>query len=1020
MQGRTKDIVSDWDVGIDNLHETILTTDANGYITKWNKGAERLFGYTAEEAIGRHAEICYERGLEAMEREIIAPLKRDGRLDFIGKMINKSGEVFDGHTLGSLITAPDGKVTGMVGYMRDITKRKRVDDVFRRYQQIISVSPDMMSLVGPDYIYLAVNDAYVKALGRPKEEIIGHHVSEFVGQDGFEQAVKPKLDASLAGISGRLEGWFDYPDHGQRYMDIVYEPVRNDGDAIIGVAVSIRDLTDRRRVEDDLAKQTELLQRAEKLAHVGHFRRPLVDGNIYWSDEMYRIFGVDRETVVLTRDSVLASLHPDDAERYVKQLDAATARGGSVEVDFRGVRPDGEIRHIHAEVETELSNTGVTVAIFGAVKDVTEIFAAEAKLRQREAELSSITRLSPTGIFRVDRSGRATFINERWYETMGFAPDSDAGARWHRAIHPDDRDVAIKICKDSIAQCVPFAAEFRVIRPDRSVAWTYSEATPERDPNGEVTGFVGFTLDITERKAAEAQLLAARTLAESGERIRLAFENISSGSLVISAKGIIEIFNSAAGKIFGYTAEQVVGQNVEMLMPVPVRNKHEGYIRDYLETGEAKVVGIGREVVGLRKNGEEFPMHINVGVLTLGDEVSFIGSITDLTGTKSLEEQVRRSQRLEAVGQLTGGVAHDFNNLLAIMIGNAELLESLIGEDEEVKKPVKAIIAAVDRGASLTQRLLAFSRRQTLSPVANDVSDLIVGLEDMLRRTLGETVDLRIEDMPDLWPATIDPHQFENALVNLAINARDAMPDGGTLSIEAANVTLDEAFVMQLDEVTPGDYVKVAVSDTGSGMPPEVLEKVFEPFFTTKEVGEGSGLGLSMVYGFAKQSGGHITIYSEVDQGTTVSLYLPRSEDPIVQDDIKDETAEFEQRSERILVVEDDEDVRNVAVYLLRDQGYEIVDAKDGVEAVNHLTKGKAFDLLFTDVVLPGGMNGVKIAEQAKRLQPNIKVIYTTGYAENAFVHNGPLDPGITVVNKPYRRAELLEKVRAILDSEEV
>ena len=370
---------------------------------------------------------------------------------------------------------------------------------------------------------------------------------------------------------------------------------------------------------------------------------------------------------------------------------------------------------------------------------------------------------------------------------------------------------------------------------------------------------------------------------------------------------------------------------------------------------------------------------------------------------------------MEAVGQLTGGVAHDFNNLLAVMLGNAELLELRLGEAGDTQQHIEGIKGAIFRGSSLTQRLLAFSRQQLLSPVSADVSSLMDGLDDMLRRTLGEAIDLRIEAAPDLWPAMIDPHQFENALINLAVNARDASPEGGTLVIEATNVTLDKAYAESHEEVTQGDYVKVAVSDFGTGMPAPVLERAFEPFFTTKPVGQGSGLGLSMVYGFVKQSRGHITIYSEVDHGTTVKLYLPRSREAAVACDAEDKTPEFAPGSERILVVEDDPDVRAIPVAILRNQGYEVAEAADAGQAIDHLKAGPPFDLLFTDIVLPGGMNGVEIAAQAKRLQPEIKVIFTTGYAEHALAHNGILDPGMTLVTKPYRRAELLEAVRAAL-----
>jgi CheY-like chemotaxis protein len=350
------------------------------------------------------------------------------------------------------------------------------------------------------------------------------------------------------------------------------------------------------------------------------------------------------------------------------------------------------------------------------------------------------------------------------------------------------------------------------------------------------------------------------------------------------------------------------------------------------------------------------------------------------------------------------------------LIGYAELLKIGDREGEEANRSIEAIIAAIDRGSSLTARLLAFSRKSTLSPAATDVSDVVGGLYNMLQRSLGETVELRIESAPDLWPAMIDPHQFENALVNLTINARDAMPQGGTLTIETSNVALDKAYADRHEEVTPGEYVLVAVSDTGTGMPSAVLEQVFDPFFTTKDVGKGSGLGLSMVYGFAKQSGGHVAIYSEVDHGTTVQLYMPRAHESAAESRAEDDAVEIAGGSERILVVEDDPNVRNIPVRIFRAHGYDVVEAVNGADAVEQLEKGQPFDLLFTDVVLPDGMNGVEIAEEARRLQPGIKVLYTTGYAENAVVHSGQLDPGVTLVNKPYRRTELLKTARAVLD----
>jgi PAS domain S-box-containing protein len=635
---------------------------------------------------------------------------------------------------------------------------------------------------------------------------------------------------------------------------------------------------------------------------------------------------------------------------------------------------------------------------------------SEKSLRMARDQLESVLSNLPGGVFRrvlrPDGTEYMEYYMGQLARTLGL--ETQFGVNPPKLVSeftfPEYVNVRDEAVRKSAEQMAPCLFEYPVRMPEGPILWVQSVSIPHRRDNGEIV-WDGLNLDITERKMAE-------------EKFRTAFDHVTVGNIVIDGNGIIGSCNKAAQDIFGYAAGEVIGQNVSMLMPEPYVSEHDTYIQNYVETTNPMIIGVGREVTGLRKNGEEFPMHLGIGVITSGGSESFIGSITDLTELKVLETQLRQSQKMEAVGQLTGGIAHDFNNLLAVMLGNTEMLGDSI-DDEKAKHNIEALIKAVGRAESLTNRLLAFSRQQTLSPVAAYVTDLIGGLEDMLRRTLGETVDLRVEAGLDLWPATIDPHQFENALVNLAVNARDAMPQGGRLTVEIANVTLDETHAAQYEEVTPGDYVMVAVSDTGAGMPPEVLEKVFEPFFTTKEVGEGSGLGLSMVYGFVKQSNGHVTIDSEAGHGTKVELYMPRSREAVTRKDAAKDTPKFAPGSERILVVEDDESVREIPATILRDHGYVVVEAADAKQAIRHLKDGKPFDLLFTDVILPGGMNGVEIADQAKTLQPGIKVLYTTGYAENLVVHHGRLDPDKTLVNKPYRRAELLEKVRSMLDGKD-
>jgi PAS domain S-box-containing protein len=486
---------------------------------------------------------------------------------------------------------------------------------------------------------------------------------------------------------------------------------------------------------------------------------------------------------------------------------------------------------------------------------------------------------------------------------------------------------------------------------------------------------------------------------------------------ITDVKGNITYVNDKFCALSGYSREELIGQNHNII-------KSDEHPKEmFVELW--KTIANGNPwhgvIKNIKKNGDIYWVKSTIApdLNAQGKPQRYVSFRTEITEQKNLEQRLLQAQRMEAVGQLTGGIAHDFNNLLGVILGNAEMVEDRVQGDEIAKGRIEALLTAVKRGAALTYRLLAFSRQQRLSPTTVDINDLIFSLEDMLHRTLGETVDLRVKATPGLWGAVIDTSQLENALVNLAVNARDAMPKGGTLTIETANVTLDEAYAEEHIEVTPGDYVMVAVSDSGTGMPPEVLEKVFEPFFTTKGMGKGTGLGLSMVYGFVKQSKGHITVYSEIDHGTTVKLYMIRTEEYAPKESTKEDTQELALGTERILIVEDDESLREVPVFFLQDQGYEVVEAENGKEAIKLLKDDSPFDLLFTDIVLPGGMNGVEIAEQAKQIQPNIKFLYTTGYTENAIIHQGQLGAGANLINKPYQRAELLERVRKVLDNKD-
>jgi len=664
---------------------------------------------------------------------------------------------------------------------------------------------------------------------------------------------------------------------------------------------------------------------------------------------------------------------------------------------------------------------GIGIAIFVVRREreiANELMSSTAQAVSNEDKYSRLLEGSLQGIV-VVRDWEILFVNRSYTEIFGYETSHELiGVNMlDQLVAPEERDVLLARGErhlrgevvESHLETYGVCRDGAVIRLDCLVSAI--------DWEGKAAVQVA-VIDITERKRFEENLLRSEaSLQETKSLLDSAIQSFSDGFVLFDADERFVFANDHyldAHELVreiqtpGTKFSEIVRKLVEVGFYGNEVDQNEEFIRERLELFRA-----GKPYQYCSDDGIWFEVF---SYRTVDGGTALVRS--DITERKNLEHKLAHAQRMEAVGQLTGGVAHDFNNLLAVMVGNAEIIEDTVGDNDTLRNNARMIIQAVDRGASLTNRLLAFSRQQPLVPAASDITGLIVNLEDMLRRTLGETIEMKVQSEPELWPATIDPHQFENALINLAINARDAMDSGGELVIASGNVVLDDAYAEQQDEVTPGDYVEVSVRDTGSGMPPETLEKAFEPFFTTKEVGEGSGLGLSMVYGFAKQSRGHASITSETGRGTTVRLFLPRSYHDVSATETTDENSDTHRGSERILVVEDDPGVREVPVALLRGQGYEIVEATDSKEAIENLSSGQLFDLIFTDVVLPGGLNGVEIAAEAKRIQPNIKVLYTTGYAENDVVEQGQLDRGMTLVSKPYRRTELLEKVRAVLDGD--
>ena len=509
---------------------------------------------------------------------------------------------------------------------------------------------------------------------------------------------------------------------------------------------------------------------------------------------------------------------------------------------------------------------------------------------------------------------------------------------------------------------------------------------------------------------------AQQALRESMSRLTAVVETAVDGFILIDARGRILLFNPACERLFGYGAAEVFHENVKMLMPTAYSAHHDGYIKNFLETGERKIIGVGREVVGLRKDGSTFPMELSVGEAKQDGESIFVGIIHDLTGRKQTEEQLRQAQKMEMVGQLSGGIAHDFNNLLTVIVGNAEHLGEQLKSRQDLRRISDDICEAGERGAELTQRLLAFSRRQLLHPREVDCHELLDSMRKLLRRTLRENIEIAIAPNPNTTLSFADRAQLESSVLNLALNAQDAMPDGGHLILSTSVVSIDDDYEAEHPEIRAGEYAMIAVTDDGMGMTADVAARAFEPFYTTKDVGKGSGLGLSMVYGFAKQSNGHVSIYSEVGLGTTVRIYLPhvgKGRGP--SDQAPAEEAALPRGHETVLVAEDDPFVRSSVILRIQNLGYSVVAAVNGNDALQKLREHPDIDMLFTDIVMPGGMSGWELADKARELRPSLPVVFTTGYALEMPIQKGRALGKSIMLNKPYRKAELAERLREAL-----
>jgi PAS domain S-box-containing protein len=637
-----------------------------------------------------------------------------------------------------------------------------------------------------------------------------------------------------------------------------------------------------------------------------------------------------------------------------------------------------------------------------------QLQGAFARLRDSERGFRGLVQgVTDYAIFMLDPEGVVTNWNAGAQRIKGYTADEIIGQHFSRFYTPKDRAEGMpQRALATAAREGKFEAEGWRVRKDGKLFWASIVIDPIRDEDGTLVGFAKVTRDITERREAQ------EALAESAELARGIIDTALDAFVQIDDTGTVMEWNAQAETIFGWSRQEAVGKSLAtLILPSSERARHQKGLEHFRQTGRGRILGQRVRMQALRRDGKEIPVELSITALRRGERHLFNGFIRDLTEKLAAEEQLHHALKMEAIGQLTGGVAHDFNNLLTAIIGNLEVLATRVPAHGSAARLIEAALGAAWRGSGLTEQLLAFSRRQEIRPEIVDVDRLLHNALFLCQKTVGEGIDVAVHCQEDLWRCRVDPGQFEAALLNLAANARDAMNRSGTLTITASNLAMGGGNEIGL---AAGEYVEVSVTDTGCGMSKEVLARAFEPFYTTKEVGKGTGLGLSQVQSFAKQGGGTVRIESEKGNGTTVRVYLPKAEGRIGSETSSPVMTPAPSGGATILVVEDNSNVREMITEVLSPLGYHTMTAASAAEALAMLRRESSVELLLSDVVLPGGSSGIDLARTARKLKPELKVLLSSGYVGDEARHD--LARGeFAFLSKPYRPAELAANLAEVL-----
>jgi PAS domain S-box-containing protein len=883
----------------------------------------------------------------------------------------------------------------------------------RLAQAFVHHTPAAIAVLDRDLRFLGVSDRWRQEYGLGDREVIGERLYD----------VMPDIEALWSEVHARcLEGEtiasedvFLRADGRRERLRWEVQPLRSPDGRVAGL-VMITEVVTQQRI---MAEEARIRQAAMASALSPLAMFDLGGAVTYANAAFADMLGYGQPEDVAGQRAEALWGKPGEAARIWQTL-IDTGRWIGV---TNAARRDGSVRVVQVSASLVRAPDGPPIGAIASCVDITAQREAEKALGESQRRLVTLMDNLPGGFAfrcRHDPFWTMEIISKGCFEVLGYPPEAlieNKLVSFGSMVHPEDEKRVRHEILEAVDLGRPFQVSFRVITRKGDVKWLMQQGTPQIvgqiAGKSEVQALEGVVIDITDRIVATEDLHREKARAEQY------LDVAASIILALDRQGRVTRFNRKGCEVTGYTEEELTGQNWFDLLVDPADRQEakrafaeivagDGEEKPYLET----------QIRG--KNGQRGVIGWNLARIRdqSGYVVSVLGSGEDLTEQREIERQLLQAQKMQAVGELTGGLAHDFNNLLMAVQGNIEFLREVVSGDPAVERYVAAALKAVGRGAELTQRLLAFSRKQLLRPESTSINRLVADMTELLTRTLGPHVRIDNELAPDVWDALVDPAQLENALLNLAINARDAMKEGGTLSIVTSNEMLTDVAAMRHPTLSPGDYVVITVRDTGAGMTPEVLDRAFEPFFTTKDSTRGSGLGLSMVYGFVKQSGGHIEIRSEVGQGTSVLLHLPRAIHAVSKAlEEEDCTAALQGDGETILVVEDDDEVRTVIVGTLKALGYVVRQAPSAAEAQAMLDEGLRPHLLLTDVLQPNGKDGIQFAQEVHEAFPQCAILLMSGYTEDAMERNKKLEKPFALLRKPFGKAELSRQLRVQLDA---